>query len=380
MDARGAPKRVRGGHAGDQNPDLCVDGRTTSGGAARELGPVLAEAAPLPSEDGVRSHDHEGLPPPGPDLGQAGPEEPVRHTKPRPTCRSLVDGELLAQSQVFDSELAMAAEEKGEESHQVKQEGDHRVGIVSGSALRDQLPAGRTRFWRRTGRDRFPPCASRWLSPENARDLLKTLYRRRNRPAGLGSGTLVGIEDSASTVIFLSRGASAQCVRRPCRPRVFAARARGVGVLLALAVLLPATAVAEERARKDVLLLYADSMLLPANVVADRELRSALGADATTPVRFYTEALDLSWFPDKEVEHAMLDLLRAKYANRNLALVIPVGPPWPAGVSVPASNADPCLDSSLAQVEGQERLQPLRRRQWKAEVRPGGGGHHVSAW
>ena len=101
------------------------------------------------------------------------------------------------------------------------------------------------------------------------------------------------------------------------------------GVLLALAVLWPATAVAEEPARKDVLLLYADSMLLPANVVVDRELRSRLGADTATPVRFYTEALDLSWFPDEEVARPMLDLLRAKYANRNLALVIPVGPPAP---------------------------------------------------
>ena len=98
------------------------------------------------------------------------------------------------------------------------------------------------------------------------------------------------------------------------------------GVLLALAVLLPETAVAEP-ARKDVLLLYADSMLLPANAVVDRELRSALGADAATPVHFYTEALDLSWFPDKDVARPMLDLLRAKYATRNLALVIPVGPP-----------------------------------------------------
>ncbi len=110
---------------------------------------------------------------------------------------------------------------------------------------------------------------------------------------------------------------------------MFAAGAGGgvVGVLLTLAVLLPATAVAEEPARKDVLLLYADSMLLPANAIVDRELRSALGADAASPVRFYTEALDLSWFPDKEVERATLDLLRAKYASRNLALVIPVGPP-----------------------------------------------------
>jgi hypothetical protein len=72
---------------------------------------------------------------------------------------------------------------------------------------------------------------------------------------------------------------------------------------------------------------YADSMLLPANAVVDRELRSSLGADAAIQVRFFSEALDLSWFPDKEVERATFDLLRAKYANRNLALVIPVGPP-----------------------------------------------------
>ena len=119
------------------------------------------------------------------------------------------------------------------------------------------------------------------------------------------------------------------CHRVARQPGVFSAgvSSAGAGVLLVLAVLLPATAVAGSRPGKDVLLLYADSMLLPANVVADRELRSALGADAATPVHFYTEALDLSWFPDKEVERGMLDLLRAKYANRNLALVIPVGPP-----------------------------------------------------
>src|SRR6185295_5687771 len=113
------------------------------------------------------------------------------------------------------------------------------------------------------------------------------------------------------------------------RPSVFAAGAGGgiAGVLLVLAVLWPATAVVEELARKDVLLLYADSMLLPFNAVVDRELRSVLGAGAATPVRFYSEALDLSWFPDTEVERATLDLLEAKYANRNLALVIPVGPP-----------------------------------------------------
>ena len=37
MDSRGAPEGVRGGHADDQSLDLGVDGRPTSGRAAREL-------------------------------------------------------------------------------------------------------------------------------------------------------------------------------------------------------------------------------------------------------------------------------------------------------------------------------------------------------
>ena len=46
MNSWGAPERVRGGHACDQCLDLSVDRRSTFGGPARELGPVLAEAAP----------------------------------------------------------------------------------------------------------------------------------------------------------------------------------------------------------------------------------------------------------------------------------------------------------------------------------------------
>jgi hypothetical protein len=77
MDAGRAPERVRGGHPSDQGFDLGVDGRATFARAAREFGPVFAEAAPLPAQDGVRRHDHEGLPPPGPDPGERGPEEAI---------------------------------------------------------------------------------------------------------------------------------------------------------------------------------------------------------------------------------------------------------------------------------------------------------------
>src|ERR671924_561845 len=67
MDARGAPERVRGGHADNQSLDLSVNLRAASARVAREPGPVLAKAPPLPPQDGGRRHDHEGLPPPGPD-------------------------------------------------------------------------------------------------------------------------------------------------------------------------------------------------------------------------------------------------------------------------------------------------------------------------
>jgi hypothetical protein len=51
----------------------------------------------------------------------------------------------VAQSQVLDGELAVAAEEEGEKPKQVEQESDHRVGIVSGSGPIDQ-PVGQ-RNW-----------------------------------------------------------------------------------------------------------------------------------------------------------------------------------------------------------------------------------------
>ena len=41
--------------------------------------------------------------------------------------RSLVHGELLPQGKVLDRELPVAAEEEGEQSKQVEQEGDHRA-------------------------------------------------------------------------------------------------------------------------------------------------------------------------------------------------------------------------------------------------------------
>jgi len=54
MDARGTPQGIRRGHCPHKRGDLVTDARTTSGRPTRELAPVLAEAATLPSEDGIR--------------------------------------------------------------------------------------------------------------------------------------------------------------------------------------------------------------------------------------------------------------------------------------------------------------------------------------
>ena len=150
VDARGAPERIRGGHLPDQGSDLGVEGRAPSGWTARDPGPILAEAAALSAQDGVGRDDDQRLSPAGPDSGQANPEQTIHRVEPRPGRRSLVDGELLAQGQVLDDELAMAADEEGEEPKQVEEEGDHRAGIVSGSELTDQPLACRTEFWRST--------------------------------------------------------------------------------------------------------------------------------------------------------------------------------------------------------------------------------------
>jgi hypothetical protein len=52
---------------------------------------------------------------------------------------------MLAQGEVLERELAVAAAEDREEPEKVEQKGDHRTEIASGSGLRDQqlahLPA-----------------------------------------------------------------------------------------------------------------------------------------------------------------------------------------------------------------------------------------------
>jgi len=146
MDSRSAPEGIRCGHFPGQGGDLGVDGRAAGGGPAGELGPVLAEAAPLPPQDGVGRNDHEGLPPPGPDPGQPDLEETISRAKLGPGGRSLVHGELVAQGEVLQGELT-GGRHRGRAR---AAGGDHRARILSGSEPTDQPLGPWTEFWRRT--------------------------------------------------------------------------------------------------------------------------------------------------------------------------------------------------------------------------------------
>jgi hypothetical protein len=146
MDSWGAPEWVRGGHAGDQGPNLDIDGRATFSRPSRELSPVLAEAAALPPQDRVGRHNDESLSPAGPDFGQRDPQQAISRAQLRPGHRSLVHGKLLAEGEVLEGELTMAAEEEWEDP----KHGDHRDGIVAESGPADQLLTRRMGFWRRT--------------------------------------------------------------------------------------------------------------------------------------------------------------------------------------------------------------------------------------
>src|SRR5207245_3380298 len=121
---------------------LGLDGRATSSGSSRELGPVLAETTTLPPQDGVGRHNDESLSPAGPDSGQRDPQQAISRAQLRPRHCSLVDRKLLAKGEVLKGELTMAAEEEGKAPKQVEHEGDHRAGMPDQDRQINRLPGG----------------------------------------------------------------------------------------------------------------------------------------------------------------------------------------------------------------------------------------------
>ena len=130
MWTRGAPERIRRGHSPDQGPDLGVDARAAADRRPGEPGPVLVEASALPSQDGVGRHDDESPSPSGPDFGQPDPQQTIPSAELRPGHHSLVSGQLLAQGEILERDVAVAADEERKEPEQVKQERDHEPRLL----------------------------------------------------------------------------------------------------------------------------------------------------------------------------------------------------------------------------------------------------------
>ena len=76
---------------------------------------------------------------------------------------------------------------------------------------------------------------------------------------------------------------------------------------------------------KKVLLLYSYQAVLPANLEWDEAIRKALQDRDAQPVKFYTEFLDLSQFPDESYIRGLQNILQIKYSSQKIDLLIPVG-------------------------------------------------------
>src|SRR5262247_2226027 len=82
------------------------------------------------------------------------------------------------------------------------------------------------------------------------------------------------------------------------------------GAVLGLALLAPGAIAATEP--RSVLLIYADPRLTPGVVAIDETLRAAIESGVGEPVQFYTEYLDLAWFPRGQ-ERYIGGAMREKY-------------------------------------------------------------------
>ena len=77
---------------------------------------------------------------------------------------------------------------------------------------------------------------------------------------------------------------------------------------------------------KSVLLIYSDPRLVPAGVTMDAALRTTIVSGLASPVRFYSEYLDLAWFPQAQ-ERDIGRVLRSKYRATTFDLVVACGEP-----------------------------------------------------
>jgi PAS domain S-box-containing protein len=79
--------------------------------------------------------------------------------------------------------------------------------------------------------------------------------------------------------------------------------------------------------QRAVLALYGSRPDLPSNVIVDEVLRSTLERELGPGLDFYAEFLDTARWPEGEIQIAVHDFLRRRYAKRKLSVIIAVARP-----------------------------------------------------
>jgi signal transduction histidine kinase/ABC-type uncharacterized transport system substrate-binding protein len=95
-------------------------------------------------------------------------------------------------------------------------------------------------------------------------------------------------------------------------------------VVLAFPCLAPAAHAADVQGQKVVLLLYAADRAQPVPAALDQAIRTTLETGARAPVQFFTELIDLSWLSSKQYEQRLASVLREKYADVKIDLIVSV--------------------------------------------------------
>lgn len=111
---------------------------------------------------------------------------------------------------------------------------------------------------------------------------------------------------------------------RTCLPNAITAAILGVVLSAVVPVALAHAGNAEREPRRVVILNSADPYL-PAFVALDRAMREAILARHHAPTSFFAEALDMFRFPQAEIDHDEVALLRKKYSGLRIDAIVAAG-------------------------------------------------------
>jgi len=126
VDARRPPGRILAHHPKDEIPHLLRNPSSADHPAGCGDGPpVKRKPRPVPTHDGLWTHNNESLFPSGPESPRKNPEELIERCQSRPWMPSFQRRELLTKGQVFKKEPTTNAEEPKKSAYQESDGTDH---------------------------------------------------------------------------------------------------------------------------------------------------------------------------------------------------------------------------------------------------------------